>query len=568
LGINLLSDFVYHLLLFEYRWWLVFGAVGGLSFVLSWALRKTFIGFLTQILFVLTIAIQPVLYLVITDISVFLWRDVYSIPITHIYAYVIGFLIVGFISIMVIRHFLGSFDSLKNSFIKKTGLEREKRSDIRTICSVLPKATKSFNPAKFFKTSKGFFLGLDKRRRSQYITQEIWRSSHVDIIGTTGSGKGVAAGIFLSQAIIQGEAVIVVDPKNDEWLPHVLGEIASKSKVSFYYIDLGGEISQWNPFFRKSSQEIEELFSAGFGLSEKGTDADFYRLNDRKSARIFSKSYQGSEKILPDAFSEFLVDQESVLKESPKFVEDLEELVSLPVTHVQSGLDISKAIEEGAVIYVRGSIRNPRILKLQKMFVLSVMQACENRDRDTARHMCIFLDEFKYLISKPALEALGAIRDKRAHVILAHQSLGDLRDCPKDIDPESVVASVNENCAIKIAYKVRDPDTADWLARMSGKILVDDELRSVKSTRALAEVKNPDRLIRQAERCLIDTNMLQSLPSRCAVIYGHGLADFIFTSPVSVKKRKQYVAPTVFESTGALKESKSGSVAEGLLDVG
>ena len=164
------------------------------------------------------------------------------------------------------------------------------------------------------------------------------------------------------------------------------------------------------------------------------------------------------------------------------------------------------------------------------------------------------MDEFKCLISRPALEALGAIRDKRAHVIIAHQSLGDLRDCPADLNAESVVASVNENCGIKLAYAIKDPDTADWLARMSGSILVDDETRQVKTNAGLTEVRNSDRTLRQSERNLIDTNMLQALPERCAVLYGAGLAQFFFTSPIIVTKTTVSTTPVQFKSASSHRE--------------
>ncbi len=564
---SLLSDFLYYSIVFEQQWWWIIGIVGGCSFVFGWAVKRTVIGLLLQVVAFLSLLLQPVLFFVVPELVWYLWGEKYSIDTLHIYAYLIGFSLSAGCAFFLVRHLHGSLDGLKDMLIMRTGLERDQRSDIRSVASHLPKAMNSFNPTKYFKKSKKLFLGLNRRRSAQYIPQSFWRSAHIDIIGTTGSGKGVVAGVILAQAHLQGESIVIIDPKNDEWLPHVLGQMSLNQKKPFYYIDLSSEFGQWNPVAGKNSQEIEELLSAGFGLSERGTDADFYRLNDRKSARSFSNYYQEKGSSLPGAYAQFISAQSELLADSPKFSEDMEELISLKVTHADKGLDIARAIEQGAVIYVKGSIRNPRILKLQKMFVLSVMQFCEKRDRDSARHVCMFLDEFKYLISKPALEALGAIRDKRAHIILAHQSLGDLRDCPKDIDPESVVASVNENCAIKIAYKVRDPDTADWLARMSGKILVDDEQRTVKTTGALAEVKNPDRMIRQAERCLIDTNMLQSLPDRCAAIYGNGLADFIFTSPVVVKKQEQFVTSTVFESYELHNGSDAETLAEDLLNV-
>lgn len=565
--LNYVAEYFYQIILFEVSWWWIFGIIGGSVLTFGWALKKSVTGLILRTLGLLVVSFQPLLYFAGPALAEYLWSRYYIMPGSHLLALLIGAVCSSIISFFVFRYLIGVFDQVKNSLIRKSGLERDHRSDIRNVTSNLPKSVKSYSPEKFFiKGGKKVFVGMTKKPKPNYISSEFWRRSHVDIIGTTGSGKGVLAGILLTQSILQGESVVVVDPKNDEWLPHVLGEIAKKNNMPYFYIDLNSDVAQWNPFRNKANQEIEELIAAGFGLSERGTDADFYRLNDRRSARLFANQYQSTNKSLPEFFAEFVIDHEEVLKDSPKFTEDFEELISLPVTHARNGLDLAREIEKGAVIYVRGSIRSPRILKLQKMFVLSVMQACENRDRHSARHVCLFLDEFKYLISKPSLEALGAIRDKRAHVILAHQSLGDLKDCPQDIDPESVVASVNENCAIKIAYKVRDPDTADWLARMSGKILVDDEMRSIKTAGALAEVKNPDRFIRQAERCLIDTNMLQSLPDRCAVIYGNGLADYIFTSPVKVKKQEKFITPTIFDSESTSKTSRS--VAEDLLDVG
>jgi len=574
---NILYQIFYQWILIEYEWWWLFGIVGGLTFIIGWSIIESIIGKILLTVSLITAIFQPLLYFISPEISKKILNQIYVIPDQNIYAYLIGFVLTSVILFLLMRYFSGPLDVLKNILVKRSGLERDKRSDIRNIEYFLPKSKKPFDPGRFMKNKNKLFSGLNKRNRPCYISTDVWRSSHIDFIGTTGAGKGVAAGVLLTQSLMQGESIIVLDPKDDEYLPHVLGQAAEKASVPFYYVDLNGITPQWNPFSNKSFQEMEELFAAGFGLSEKGTDADFYRLNDRKAARMFARHIEGKKEALPKAFAEFLSLNGDSLKDSPKFIEDLEEIASLSVTHILDGLDIAQAIEEGSVIYVRGSMRNARILKLQKMFVLSVMQACENRDRETARHVCMFLDEFKYLISKPALEALGAIRDKRAHVMLAHQSLGDLRDCPKDIDPESVVASINENCAIKLAYKVRDPDTADWLARMSGQILVDDEMRSIKTTNVLTEVKNPDRMLRQTERCLIDTNMLQSLPPRCAVLYGNGLADFVFTSPIKVTKKPEYITPTIFNdfddskaySNDDLSPTSGGnnSTAEGLLDV-
>ncbi|MBL1319692.1 MAG: type IV secretory system conjugative DNA transfer family protein [Methylophaga sp.] len=577
---QLLSFLEYYIDLGFYHWvttvfsfWWIFGIIGGWFFILSVFTKNKNRGLATLffVIAVLTIIAQPILYIFLPEWSQALWQKTYALPIKHLYAYASGFVISGISAFFFYRKAASWFDGVKDKFHKTTSLKRDTNTDIRNLEDILPKQRAAYKVEKYFKQNQ-MFIGKSANKEPIFIPRDKWLSSHIDLVGTTGSGKGVAAGVMLTQAALLGEAVIVIDPKEDEYLPHVLGQAANDAQVPFYHIDLTGESGQWNPILNKSPMQIEEVLGAAFGLSEKGTDADFYRLNDRKAARLFSTTKTESNSF-PEQAVQFFSENNEALENAPKFKDDLEEVASLPVVNINGGLDLDKAIKDGAVIYVRGSMRNPRILKLQRMFVLAVIQSCESRNREGARHVCIFLDEFKYLISRPTLEALGAIRDKHAHVILAHQSLGDLKDCPNDINPDSVVSSINENCSIKLTYKVNDPDTADWLARMSGKIQVDQESRRFDTNTALTELKTSERTLRQAERCLIDTNMLQSLPSGCAVLFGNGLADFVFTSPISVTKQSKWLQPTQFTSDSVEKHQDSSTptnsktFSEGLLDV-
>ncbi len=48
----------------------------------------------------------------------------------------------------------------------------------------------------------------------------------------------------------------LVDPKNDEWLPHVMREAAANANVPYVYIDLQSEQPQWNPLQHKNANEM------------------------------------------------------------------------------------------------------------------------------------------------------------------------------------------------------------------------------------------------------------------------------------------------------------------------
>lgn len=169
-------------------------------------------------------------------------------------------------------------------------------------------------------------------------------------------------------------------------------------------------------------------------------------------------------------------------------------------------------------------MRNSRIIRIQKILLVWLIQQTEIRDRieSTPKKILVVLDELKYHISKTALEALGAARDKGLHVLMAHQSLGDLRDCPSDLKPETVIDAVFENAPLKIVYRVQSPETAELFARKSGKILVDVESRQVDKTLGLAQ-KVKERRISQEQSYLYDENEILYLPRGVGVVFGQGL---------------------------------------------
>ena len=186
-------------------------------------------------------------------------------------------------------------------------------------------------------------------------------------------------------------------------------------------------------------------------------------------------------------------------------------------------------------------MRNSKIITAQRMLLVRLYQLAERRDRikGAPRPIAIFLDELKYHLSKPALEGLGAARDKGVHIIMAHQSIADLKDCPADLKGDAVVGAVVENAKFKLVYRVMDPDTAEWVARMSGTILVDDEVRKAKTDAVLTETIDSERTIRQAERFFIDSNMILNLPDFVSFIFTtKALPSASLISPIRVIKRE------------------------------
>ena len=412
--------------------------------------------------------------------------------------------------ITVRRFFASDIDALKHRLIKRSQLERNIRTDVREVKKMLPDSVE-YNPLDYIDLNMGIFIGLDNEDQPQYISIKEFQSQHADIIGTTGSGKGISATVLLYQAILLNEAVFVEDPKNDEWAPHVLRKACEQAGRPFYLINLNHLNYQLNLLADILPEQLEELFNAGFSLSKKGEGADFYRIADRRAARNTAAIYEPGMTLHDLFHSDFVA---SLKDDVPAFYGELEEIALVNSINAPDGLSLKQIVDEGGCCYLIGSMRNQKIISAQRMILTRLIQIAETRDRigSTPRPIAILLDELKYHLSRPALEGLGAARDKQVHILMAHQSIKDLYDCPADLDGDAVAGSVIENCKFMLVYRLRDPDTADWIARMTGSILVDDEMRKVRTDMSLTETVETDRMIRQAERYYIDSNMLLNLP--------------------------------------------------------
>ncbi|OGS98462.1 MAG: hypothetical protein A3F73_09320 [Gallionellales bacterium RIFCSPLOWO2_12_FULL_59_22] len=470
----------------------------------------------------------------------------------------------GWLALIVgVRTFSPMVDRVKHKLTKRSDLERNRKTDAREIHKFLPKGAVQFNPTRFFDQKKGVFIGLDEDEKPLYVQMPGGTSApHIQVVGTTGAGKGVCLGVMAAQFLARGEAVFFMDPKNDEWAPHVLYQECLRMGVPFHFVDLRpGVDAQLNPVLDANAEEIQELFIAAFALSERGDASDFYGIADRKAALLAAKYIAEHRCTMAAAFGALHGELAGMAE---KFDGKLGELAALASINArQGGVDLAQVIDQGGCVYVVGSMRHDTIKTVQRMLLVRLIQIAETRDRMAGplRPVAIVLDEVKYHISRPALEALGAARDKGVHLVLAHQSRGDLRDCPNDLDPDAVVDAIVENCRLKLAYRVINPDTAEWLSRMSGSILVDDEMRRIEKNMSLVETMNGERSIRQAERYLIDENMLLNLPKSVAVAFGDGLPKFVSIQPVKTVKSREAIAIQAVEGDKAMQ-------AADLIDVG
>ena len=392
------------------------------------------------------------------------------------------------------------------------------------------------------------FLGVDIAGSPVTLERSTWKSSHIQIMGPPGTGKGIQAAVTLTQSLKYGDAVFVFDPKNDEWAPSVFHEACKSAGVRFQFVDLSEPIPQLNPLLNSSPDEVAEMLYAGLELSRRGRDSDFYRLDDRKAARFAASLLEKESLSLTEmgTKAKYLVDRD-LLNGAKAFFTSIEEVGEQACIRTQAGVDLSAPLRDGGCIYIVGSMRNDPIVILQKMLFVRIIQIIE-QTRNRNRHCSIFLDEFKYLLSATSVNALGAIRDKGCNILLAHQSLGDFANCGADLSEDGVRTTILDTTPIKWLYRPSDKDTASWISNQTGRILVSTQKSNTVRNLELSESLSASRSVGETERNLYDANTIMSLPKGCAVCIGTGLPKLAMATALPVQKVELYPEPAKLAS--------------------
>jgi hypothetical protein len=462
------------------------------------------------------------------------------------------------------------YERVKGRLLKTTPRERETKTDIRKMEGVLPKPGRDYNPEDYFKQGE-IFMGLDEDGKPIYIPYPgFGKHRHTQASGTTGAGKGVACGIYGAQCIRHGEAVVIFDPKDDEWAPHLYRAEAERAGREFAYIDLRQRVPQLQILAAASADDTHALLVAGASLEAGGTDADYHKRAGRVMARrLLDRIYAANPNpTLRDVWEMAKRDEEAV-KDAKGLVDALEEAASGgQLSAAIGGLDLAAAIEAGAVIYIQGGTQSD-VAIMQRMMLVRIGQICAARNRvtSTPRQVMVFLDEVKVLLSATVLDAMAMWRDKGVHLVLAHQSLGDFRQVP-GLDPEAIKGAIIENCKQRFLYGVGDSDTAAWLAANSGKILIDDEAKKFDANAALVEQSTGERTLRIADRFRVDENMWLGMADDAyagmAVCVAKGYR-FVHLCPLKVSKRRitlTHVGQLTSQAAGSAKgAAKAGEVS-------
>jgi hypothetical protein len=385
------------------------------------------------------------------------------------------------------------------------------------------------------------FVGMGENehgtRHPIYLSPDLIRKNHISFLGASGSGKTKLSTLILLQILRAGDAIVVLDPKDDEFGPATLHGEAIRLGRPVTYLNLRADSPQINPFAGTTQTQREQLLQAALQLDPSGNPSvDFHRGEDRDACASLIST--GASNIL-DMVA--IGSNMKAVTSRQNFWRELRDLARLEAFHTADSPDLLQVIQAGGLIYIVGDTDDLRIMAAQRLMLARILQIIKGRERKTARQVALMCEEFKYLLSNSALRALGTIRDRRCNLMLCYQNYSDLEDCG-NLPAKAVLGAAKGNTTLKFVFKLEDATTAKEFSSIAGEhsVMVD----SIGKTLDVHGMETGQW--REANKTavtvdMLTTNMPKPLAGQASVswVFGLGPAFLLSTMHLPAGERPQ-----------------------------
>ena len=443
------------------------------------------------------------------------------------------------------RKLQAKFSLFFSRFTVKNKIRKGSKTDIRYMDNELPNLP-DYNPHKFINLKKGVFIGIDERVKPIYLLLDDWYKRHFLIVGATRAGKGVAMQGLGVQSLMLGETVVFLDPKGDQYMPHILKAQCDKQGIPYHYINLTKDEPQINLIADFSSRDLKNCLVEAFSQREMGAESDVYRKNEQEFLEnlanfIVEQNQATNAKSLAELCNDYEIIRYADNYKSS--VSDLNKLTRISAINAANASSLAALIEQGGCIYIVGDLLDETMKKIQRFIFCRVVQLARNYSNEVdlngtkRQNITVFADELVAHISRFVAESYTVSLGWGLKIVSAIQSLKLLKGAPADIDPEFLLGAVFDNSQNKLFYRADDIATADFLSDMTGKIQVEDEQKVVTRNSLNSEKLDRETRLIPSERNLYDRNMIlklklfqaifcASVPNRSAI------ASLCKTSPI------------------------------------
>ena len=332
------------------------------------------------------------------------------------------------------------------------------------------------------KKSGETYLGFEVMTRKPVYLGEEERNKHIQVVGSTGSGK-TRFTLFpmIRQDIEAGRGVVFIDAKGSAENARIIYSMvkAAKREKDFLFFSLTDleHSSTYNPLQHGNPSQLKDKIAASIDWSEpfyqrvceSALQTLFIVDLDRVDQRVTLSELHAILKDPPGVAS--LIFRRSPPRKmrniSKRFSVRLITLVNtpLPVPRLLSeqvaGIDLLDVYQNKRIAYFALDTQSylhtaMRVGKMITQDINTLSGLVESRfNQNDKKFLAIYIDEFQAFGTKGFINALARGRASGFWITIAHQSLGDL----KSID-EAYAQQVMENTNTKVFLRINDPETA------------------------------------------------------------------------------------------------------------
>ncbi len=340
-------------------------------------------------------------------------------------------------------------------------------------------------------------LGKTRKRAVYHVPFGYSRGVHSLVIGATGSGKTVTQAAIAQAHILAGLPAIVIDPKGDRYLRHILQEAAKHTGARFRAWSPGGR-AIYNPFARGGPTETTDKALAGHRWSEP-----HYELATQRLLLYVLKTMKAAGK-WPPTISEIVrhmdPDRLDLLASEvggdfgasvSDYVDGLsargrsdlgggrDRLAVLadgelgprldPALGDGPQIDLAESLGAGDVVYFHiDADRFPAASQLLGAALVIDLVGLTAQMQGSKSGALLVIDEFAALAAGQVARLFQRGRGAALSVVLGTQSLADLRGAQPEDDSDTLTEQVLTNVEFAVVHREADPDSAERMARMAG----------------------------------------------------------------------------------------------------
>jgi len=349
---------------------------------------------------------------------------------------------------------------------------------------------KKVNHGKYLKKKKGdpnTYLGFDVSKKKPVYLKPEERNKHIQIVGSTGSGK-TRFTLFplLYQDILAGRGVVFIDAKGSSENARVVWKMveeAGRLKDFLFFSLTELELSSaYNPLRHGNPAQLKDKITASIDWSEP-----FYqRICENALQTLFMDAEREGKRLT-------LLDLVQTLQEPPSRYKNFYALAEKHTAHIQTleseisllvnspfgallqeeegGIDLLDVYKNNKIAYFALDTQSyqhtaGRLGKIitQDLNTLSGLIESGFSDKEK-RPLAVFIDEYQAFGTRGFINALARGRSSGFWITIAHQSLGDLKAIG-----DAYLQQVFENTNTKVFLKVNEPESAQMFSDSVGTI--------------------------------------------------------------------------------------------------